>query len=161
MPVATLFSVAVLLHNFDHLRRGGSSVSAGVFWLGSLAIINEVGVVVLAFMRHPKAPHAAVLTGAVLAAGYLFVHFTPARTWLSDSFVSGHPSPISFMAALLETAAALVLAVAGYQLLARPARAPEPRDASPVSLTRALRHPVVIAMIAGNVIVFFGSLATR
>jgi hypothetical protein len=162
VAAATLFSVAVLIHNFDHLRRGGSSVSAGVFWLGSLAIINEVGVVVLAYMRHRWAPLAAVAGGLVLAAGYVFVHFTPHRTWLSDSFVSGHPSPISVLAAMFETVASIILAIAGLVIVRRHDRGGVAEGvAGRGDLGRALRHPVVLAMIIGNVIIFAGSLATR
>lgn len=164
---ATFFTVAVLFHNFDHLRRGGSSVSAGVFWLGSLAIINEVGVVMLAYMRHPRAGLAAVASGVTLAAGYVFVHFTPARSWLSDSFVSGHASPVSIVAASLETVAAVVLAVAGLLLVRRRAEA-APASAWPAmdqptrgALLSTLRHPVVAAMVVGNLVIFVGSLLTR
>ena len=154
---STFFAFAVLVHNLDHLRRGGASVSAGVFWLGTLAIVDEVAVVVLARMRHRLAPLAAAVSGAMLAAGYVFVHFTPRRTWLSDSFVSGHASPVSIVAAALETVAALVLAVAGYVLLTDPS----PPSAPPVPATSALRHPVVVAMILGNAAILVGALATR
>jgi hypothetical protein len=156
VATATFFATAVLLHNFDHLRRGGSSVSADVFWIGTLAIVDEVGVVVLAFLRHPRAPLAAVISGATLAAGYVFVHFTPRRTWLSDSLVSGHASPVSIAAASLETIAALALAIVGALAIKTPRHdreAMRPRD--------TFRHPVVVAMIVGNAVVLIGSLATR
>lgn len=58
--MATLFAITVLVHNFDHLRRGGSSVHSDVFWVGTLAVIDEVGVVVLCLMRHRRAPTAAL-----------------------------------------------------------------------------------------------------
>jgi len=106
---AIFFAFAALVHNADHLRRGGDSVSTEVFWLGSGAIILEVGLVALVFMRHAAAPLGAAIGGFALASGYVFVHFTPARGWLSDSFLSGGPSPISWTAASLETIAALTL----------------------------------------------------
>src|SRR5438309_1508961 len=92
---AILFTVAVLLHNSDHLRRGVDALGRDVFWTGSLAIIVELGVVVLIFLRHRLAPLAAMVAGFSLAVGYTFVHFTPSRSWLSDSFVSGTARGIS------------------------------------------------------------------
>jgi hypothetical protein len=110
---ATFFALAVLIHNADHLRRGGDSVSADVFWLGSAAIMLEVAVVVLVFRRHPAGPLVSTAAGFQLALGYLAVHFTPERGWFSDSFVSGEGSTLSWAAASLETIAALVLGVVG------------------------------------------------
>jgi hypothetical protein len=63
---AIFFASAVLVHNADHLRRGGDWVSAVVFWLGSGAIILEVGLVALVFMRHAAAPLAAAIGGFAL-----------------------------------------------------------------------------------------------
>src|SRR6478609_808477 len=105
---ATFFTVAVLLHNADHLRRGVGSVQASVFWAGTLAIAVEVAPVLLAFMRHRLAPVAAVAAGFGLAVGYLVVHFTPQRSWLSDSIPDRGLGWMSWTAASLETAAALV-----------------------------------------------------
>jgi hypothetical protein len=162
IAAATLFSVAVLVHNFDHLRRGGDSVTADVFWIGTLAIFIEVGVVILAFVRHPLAPPIAVASGVSLAAGYVFVHFTPHRAWLSDSFVSGHASALSIAAASFESVAALNLAVAGVRMVRRDRAASVSRGTiDKISPWEALRHPVVVAMILGNGIVLIGSLATR
>ena len=70
---ATFFVLAVLFHNSDHLRRGSDTLSTDVFVAGSLAMIVEVGVVVLVFMRHRWAAIASVATGFPLAAGYVFV----------------------------------------------------------------------------------------
>jgi ABC-type spermidine/putrescine transport system permease subunit II len=153
---ATFFTIAVLVHNSDHLRRGGDSVAADVFWLGSAAILLEVAVVVLVFMRHPAAPLVATVAGFQLALGYLGVHFTPERTWFSDSFLDGGQAA-SWAAASLETVAALVLGVVGALALRR-------RDfdgTGTVSVGDALRHPVVAVMALGNAVVFVGSLLTR
>jgi hypothetical protein len=153
---ATFFTVAVLVHNSDHLRRGGDSVAADVFWVGSAAILLEVAVVLLVFMRHPVAPLVAAVGGFQLAIGYLAVHFTPARSWLSDSFLDGGQA-LSWFAASLETTAALVLGGVGVMAWRR--RAYDGMGTVPVG--EALRHPVVAAMVIGNVIVFAGSLLTR
>jgi hypothetical protein len=159
---AMFFTVAVLLHNTDHLRRGGDSVSAQVFWLGSLAIVAEVAVVVLVVMRHPLAPLAAASIGFSLAFGYVGVHFTPDRSWASDSLLVDAASPLSQAMALLETTAAVVLGLAGVDALRRRgALVGAAGGPAPVSLRDALRHPLVLAMIGGNAVIFLGSLATR
>ena len=151
---AGFFAVAVLVHNGDHLRRGGDSVSADVFWLGSAALLVEVGVVALVFTRHRLAPLVATIAGFQLALGYLAVHFTPARGWFSDSFLNTGASPVSITAAALEAIAAAVLGVAAVAAL-RSARGSRHFDPA------GLRHPLVVAMAVGNVLIFVGSLATR
>lgn len=152
---ATFFALAVLLHNGDHLRRGGDSVSLEVFWLGSAAILIEVAVVAMAFARHRLAPLAGAVAGFQLAAGYIAVHFTPERSWFSDSFVDTGTSAVSVAAAALEATAALILAVVGVITLRRAQHAP------PAATAEWLFHPIVVAMVVGNVAVFAGSLATR
>lgn len=152
---ATFFTVAVLLHNGDHLRRGGDSVSLDVFVAGTLAIVVEVGVVVLVFAGHRLAPQAAVAAGFPLALGYVIVHALPARSWLSDSLVESGAENLSRAAALLEIIAALTLGVAGALAMRRHAGG----RARP--LTAALRHPAVLALALGNVVILIGSIATR
>jgi hypothetical protein len=158
---AIVFTLAVLAHNGDHLRRGGDSVSAQVFWVGSAAILVEVAAVLLVFLRHPSAPIAAVAAGFGLAAGYILVHFTPHRGWLSDSLTSGNASWLTVLAALFETVAALGLGLVGLQSLRETGIAAAAAGHAPVSLTRTVMHPVVAAMIIGNVVIFVGSAATR
>ena len=151
------FAVAVLFHNADHARRGGVSVTTDVFWIGSLALVLEVGIVALIFGDHRDAPVAALLVGFALAVGYAVVHFTPERGWLSDSFVSGTPALISRVAASLEIAGALGLAFAGLVAVrARPLG--EPQGASIVG---AFRHPTVAWMAAGNLVIFLVVVVDR
>ena len=152
-----LFAFAVLFHNADHARRGGLSVTTDVFWIGSAAIVLEVGVVALIFGDHEDAPFAATIVGFALALGYVFVHFTPERGWLSDTFVSGTPALISRVAASLEIAGALGLAFAG--LVA--ARARSPREAQGRSIVGAFRHPIVVLMAAGNLAIFAVAVVDR
>ena len=158
---AIFFTVAVLAHNGDHLRRGGDSVSAQVFWVGSAAIVVEVAAVLLVFRRHPSAPIAAIAAGFGLAAGYLLVHFTPQRSWLSDSLTGGDASWLSVLAALFETLAALGLGIAGLRALRETGLAAAGSGDAAVSLTRIVMHPAVAAMIVGNVVIFLGSAVTR
>ncbi len=115
---AAFFTVAVLIHNSDHVRRGSGAVSTDVFWAGTASIALEIAVVVLACQRHRLAPLFATASGFGLAAGYLVVHFLPARSWLSDSFTSATGvSPLSWFAASLEMVAAITLGVAGLLAL--------------------------------------------
>jgi hypothetical protein len=158
---ATFFAVAVLLHNADHLRRGADAVGTDVFWVGSAAVLAEVAVVVVVFLRHATAPLAAVAIGAPLAAGYVLVHVTPERGWLSDSFVNGDVSALSWAVALLEIAAAVTLGMVGAAVLRRRglADAAQPPPIPGRSLGEVLAHPVVAAMVVGNVVIFAASVA--
>jgi hypothetical protein len=156
VPAAAFFTVAVLVHNADHVRRGVDSIDLDVFWAGTSAIVLEVAIVVLAFARHRLAPLVAAAGGLSLAVGYLAVHFLPARGWLSDSFTSGGDvSPLSWFAATLELVAALVVGAVGLAALRRPADV----DGGPDAVAEAVRHPVPAAMIAGNAVVLAVSFA--
>jgi hypothetical protein len=162
LAAATLFAVAVLVHNSDHVRRGIDSVSRQVFWVGTAGIVLEVGVVVLACQRHRVAPLAAVAAGWALAPAYLLVHFLPAHWWLGDSFtVADHVAALSWIAASFEVLAAALLGLAGWLVLqqrgglasaARPHAAQQPARAG-------FLHPVAAAMLLGNVIIVAISFA--
>src|SRR5205814_1150476 len=56
LAAATLFTVAVLVHGADHLRRGVDTVGRDVFWAGTAGMVLEVAVVVLITQRHRLAP---------------------------------------------------------------------------------------------------------
>lgn len=159
---ALFFTVAVLLHNSDHARRGGRAVSTDLFAVGSLAILLEVGVVVLVLQRHRFAPLAAAATGFSLAIGYVVAHVLGPRGWVSDPLFSGGASRLSQAAAILEIAAALTLGAVGTVVLRRrtglAATASEHGAARP--LASALREPAAVAMIFGNAIIFAVTVAT-
>ena len=156
----TVFAIAVLLHNFDHVRRGADAVSTDVFLVGTAAIVLEVAVVILCVARHRRGPLLAALSGFALAVGYLVVHFTPRRGWLSDSLIEGGASPLSLAAASLEVVAALALGAAGLVAL-RGAGAGAAAMGSEASLSRALIHPVAAATILGNAAVIVLSALQR
>ncbi len=157
---ATFFAVAVLVHGIDHTRRGADSVEADVFWVGSAALLIEVGVVAIVFVRHRHAPLAALAVGSSLAIGYLVVHFTPRRSWLSDSFTSGAPAAVSVAAATTEVLAAVTLAAAGwYALRDRGGLASAAAGAGSDVDRAGLLHPVVVAMAIGNAAIFAVSVA--
>ena len=156
---ATLFTVAVLLHNLDHLRRGAGGLHGDVFLAGTLSMMLEVGVVAAVFARHRAAPLAATVVGFSLAAGYVFVHFTPTRGLLSDSLLSWS-LPISIVAATLESVSALILGIAGLRVVRARGLAAMSGAGDDSPLDRdGLRHPVVIAMAAGNAVIFMLTLA--
>lgn len=161
VAAATFFTLAVLVHNADHLRRGVDSVSKEVFWVGTSSIIIEVGLVVLACQRHRLAPLAATAGGFALAAGYVVVHFLPARSWLSDSFIGAtNVSPLSWFAASLEVLAAITLGVVGLVALREQggiASATRPWEGQR-NFRDALFHPVALTMIAGNAVILAASL---
>jgi hypothetical protein len=157
---AIFFGLAVLIHNADHLRRGGDSVSTEVFWVGSSALVLETVVVALVLMRHRAAAIAATVIGLSLAFGYISVHFTPERGFFSDSLLGVDASSVSIAAAFLETASAFLLGIAGARVLRQEGIDLRP-DSAALPWRDALRHPLVIALIAGNALVFIGSLATR
>ncbi|MEY2421096.1 MAG: hypothetical protein QOI95_1163 [Acidimicrobiaceae bacterium] len=162
LAAAALFTVAVLLHNSDHVRRGADAVNKDVFWAGTSSLFIEVAIVVLVCRRHRLAPLAATAGGFSLAAGYVLVHFLPARSWLSDSFTSAsNVSPLSWMAASFEVIAAITLGVVGVVALRRHgglASATRP-VADQLSLRDGLTHPFALAMMIGNAAIFVISFA--
>jgi hypothetical protein len=153
ISAAGLFTLAVLVHGADHLRRGVEEISRQVFWLGTAGTFLEVAVVALVCMRHRLAPLAAAVAGFSLAAGYVIVHFLPARRLFSDSFVSGgHVSALSWTAASFEVLAAMLLGVAGVVALRgrgglASAAVPHPGQRD---LRAALRQPVLVVMLTGS-----------
>ena len=158
------FAAAVVVHNGDHVRRGADELMSDVFWAGTLAIVVEAALILWACQRHRWAALAAAAFGTSLAIGYVVVHFLPARSWLSDSLPSGTDvHPLTWVAASLEVVAAVGLAVAGIVVLRRrgglaSAGRPAPEQ---LPLSSALRHPLVLAFLASQVVVLVVSFAQR
>jgi hypothetical protein len=156
---AVCFAVAVLVHNSDHLRRGGDSVATDVFVLGTAGMVLEVAVVALVLMNHRVGPLAAAAVGASLTAGYLLVHLSPQRSWLSDSLTAGEDvSWFSWVAVIGLVLASMVLAAAGWAVLR--ARGGLASAAHPRHRDGPAVHPVTTALAVGNVVILAGSLAT-
>lgn len=158
----SLFTMAVVLHGLDHVRRGVDAIDRDVFWAGTSAVLIEVLVVLLICQRHRLAPLAALSIGGSLALGYVLVHFLPERGWLSDSLTSAaDASPLSWAAASLEVLAAGTLAVTGWVVLQQRGglAAASTRRPEQLPWPSAARHPVVIAMAAGNMAILALSFA--
>lgn len=153
---ATFFAAVVLLHNFDHVRRGADTAPLDVLVVGTGAIVLEIAVVVLCLQRHRLAALAAAWSGLVLAVGYLVVHFTPPRAWLSDSLLEGADT-LSLAAATLEVVAAAALAITGFLVLR--ARPSSPGPSRP--LTQAVVHPIAAVTILGNAAAIVIAFAQR
>src|SRR5205814_5126373 len=117
-----------------------------VFAVGTAAMAVEVAIVVMVFGRHRLAPLFAAVAGASLAAGYVLVHFTPARGWLSDSLLSTS-HVVSIAAAGLETTAAIVTGAVGadifWRLRAQGSGAGGAERRHSVDWRRAISHPAV------------------
>jgi hypothetical protein len=166
------------VHGADHVRRGIAATGTDVFVAGTASIAVEVAIVLLICQRHRLAPLVAAGGGFGLALGYLMVHFAPAHPWLSDSFTSAATvSPLSWFAATLEVVASLAVGVTGTLELRRRGdakrgtsaaeRGPGKRRGGLASATRpwpaqrraaqAWRHPLVIAMVAGNAAILVAS----
>ncbi len=155
------FAVAVIVHNGDHLRRGADKLTPEVFWLGMSGVFVEVALVVLIFQRHWVAPLAGVVFGAALAIGYVEVHFLPDTGAFSDSFTSAaHVSPVSWFAASLEIAAALVVAFVGAQLVRAGggARALVTANRGERGFGATRLHPIVLLMLVSQAAVLVVSL---
>lgn len=159
---AWLFAIAVVVHNVDHARRGVGGLQAEVVWAGSAAIIVEVAAVALVAGGHQLAPLATMSAGFPLAAGYALVHFTPQRSWFSDSLLDGAPVDAwTWAAAGLETIAALALGIAGMVMLVRSGGASA--LAAPMRFVddqwwRGLRHPAVATFAVTNVAIIASTL---
>lgn len=118
----------------------------------------EVAVVMLVFMNHRLGPLAAASVGASLTAGYVLVHLSPARTWLSDSLTAGEDiTRFSWFAVAGLIATSALLAVAGWSVLRRDGVASAVQQAEPAG---SVLHPVTTAMVIGNVLILAGSVAT-
>jgi len=153
------FAVAVLVHNGDHLRRGGDAAPTDVFAVGTLGMVLEVAVVALVLTGHRWGPLGATAIGASLTAGYVVVHLLPERSFLSDSLSSGEDVTwFSWVAVLGLVAASILFASAGWAELRR--RGGLASASRPTGPTGSLTHPVVAVMAIGNLVILAGSFAT-
>jgi hypothetical protein len=112
-----LFAVGTAVHTFDHLRRGQSSVTEQLYWVGNVSLVLQVVVITLVVTRHRLAPAAATAVGFPLAIGFAAAHWLPHWSSLSDSFVDQHVSVFSWFASGLEIVGAAAIGIAGLRAL--------------------------------------------
>lgn len=112
-----VFSVALLVHGADHVRRGLGELAPAVFWLGNAQTIGALIALFLVFTRHRWAAAAAIVIGFTSAIGFTVVHLFPEWGPLSDAFPGAHGHAdvtiFSWFAALFEIGADLAFGAAG------------------------------------------------
>jgi hypothetical protein len=118
--VTVVFTIALLAHAADHVRRGMGASSTLVMALGTVQLVLAVATIALIITRHRWAPTAAMVIGFASAAGFTLVHLLPA--WfgpLSDSFINAPPTAhvngYSWCTAVFEIAADIALGVAAVR----------------------------------------------
>ncbi|MBV9950653.1 MAG: hypothetical protein JO291_01785 [Acidimicrobiia bacterium] len=111
-----LFAVGSTVHMVDHLRRGQGSVTAELYWVGTVALAVQVAVITLVLTRHRVAPLAAAATGFPLALGFFAAHWLPHWSGLSDP-VWKIGSWFSYVASSLEIIGALALGLTGLSIV--------------------------------------------
>jgi hypothetical protein len=114
-----IFAVALLVHGFDHMRRGFDVLSGEVFWAGNLQSLGAVLALFLVFTHHRWAPVAAIAIGFASALGFTVVHLLPHWSAFSDAFPAAGKgagvTAFSWFAALFEIGADLGFGWAGLQ----------------------------------------------
>ncbi|RMI34458.1 hypothetical protein EBN03_07855 [Nocardia stercoris] len=115
-----VFTVALVVHGADHLRRGMSTLSMLVMALGTIQQLLALVTIGLVFTHHRRAPLAAMVVGFASAVGFTVVHLLP--SWfgpLSDSFIAAPPSAhvngFSWFAAIFEILADVGIGIAGMR----------------------------------------------
>jgi hypothetical protein len=118
---AAVFAVALLVHAVDHLRRGMDVVTDEVRWAGNIQLALAVLTLALVFTEHRAAPVMAIVVGFGSAIGFTAAHLLPEWSAFSDSFTDAQVAPhvtwFSWLAALFEIFADVLLGAAGVHAL--------------------------------------------
>jgi hypothetical protein len=117
---ALFYAVAWVVHTGDHVRRGLGVVTPEVSVLGTAAAFLQIVAIALVLGQHRWAPVLAVAVGLPDAIGIAAVHLLPHWSSFSDAFPGAHGTGVtgfSWVAAIIEVAAALAFAAAGARLL--------------------------------------------
>jgi hypothetical protein len=112
---ASIYAFGLVVHTFDHFRRGLDASSAEVLWAGNLSTLLGVVAIVLVFSGHRWGPALAALTGIPVAVGVAAVHLLPSWSALSDSFPAGGNgiTALSWTVVSIEIAGALAMGITG------------------------------------------------
>jgi hypothetical protein len=117
---AALYTIGLVAHTADHIRRGTGVISPEVFWAGIVSTTVGVATVVLVVAGRRLAPLAAALVGLPIAVGVAAVHLLPHWSALSDAFPGAQGTgvtPLSWTVVLLEITGAAALGVVGLAIL--------------------------------------------
>ncbi len=119
-----VFAAGSGIHLLDHLRRGQSSISEELYWLGNLGLILQVVAITLIVTRHTHGPRVAAAAGTALSVGFLAAHWLPEWSALSDPVWEIESARwFSYLASSAEILGAAAIAAAGISVLrAQPAR---------------------------------------
>jgi hypothetical protein len=120
LPTVGLIIVQAL-HDLDHVRQD-RSIEAPVLFLGGVAYIAALAVLLLVLRRRRVAPAAAIVIGFGTAVGFVAVHVVPDWGPLADGYPEAGVDAGSWAVVLLDIAVALWLGVVG--LRARRAASP-------------------------------------
>jgi hypothetical protein len=120
-----MYVLAVLAHGADHVRRGVDAVTTQVRSAGQVQLVLALVVLGLVLRRHGWAPAAAAALGFTSALLFVAVHFVPYWGSFSDAFTGRRVGPdvtaLSWVAAIVEVAAGIVLGWTGMRALNRSA----------------------------------------
>jgi len=118
---AIAFGVALAVHGADHLRRGMAATPPAVMIAGSVQLPLAAVTLVLVFTRSRWAPHAAIAVGFASAVGFTAAHLLPHWGFFSDSFINAAPAAhvtmFSWVSAVAEITADLLVGIAGIAVL--------------------------------------------
>ena len=125
-----VFTAGFLAHNADHARRGVDAVTDHVVWAGTTVAVVAAVALTLVFTRHVLAPAVAMAAGFSIVLGVSASHLLPEWSALSDSLAQGDVDALTWAAVMAEIAGALLLCLAGLQIVRRDGLA-MPRPARP------------------------------
>ncbi|MEA2646811.1 MAG: hypothetical protein QOE92_1894 [Chloroflexota bacterium] len=104
------------LHFIDHLRQG-RILTPQVYVAGTAGLVGSVLVLALVLRRHPVAPLAATVFGALAGLGVFAAHIMPNWYYLSDSYLPLQLDLFSWIVAVSVIVDAAALALVGASML--------------------------------------------
>ena len=116
---AITFAIGFGIHGLDHMRRGMSASPPFIMVGGMIQGLFVAVAVVMALIRHRRAPEAAIAVGFGSAVVFSYAHLLP--TFLpgyQDSFISLphiNVTWFSWFSALTEIGTGIVLAIGGVR----------------------------------------------
>ena len=116
---AIAFAIGFGIHGLDHMRRGMSASPQFIMIGGMIQGLFVAVAVVMALIRHRRAPEAAIAVGFGSAVVFTYAHLLP--TFLpgyQDSFISPphiNVTWFSWFSALTEIGTGIVFAIVGVR----------------------------------------------